>query len=135
MMKHPFPNALAGLIVFLATAPVSAGTTNYTCEISEILMPGQGKEVADYTLQRVQKDKLIIDRETGRAFHPTLGNTSGGKIHIVDRGSSQNSFKALRVISGVGSYVDYYEVKEYTSGPVKPMLLVNSGAAYSGVCR
>ena len=76
--------------------------------------------------------EFVIDRASGRM----LGGTTPPpwKHAVWDRGSDQQSFKAVYTSSAGFLNVQLLQIKEYEQGPVKPFLLIDGTAMFTGTC-
>jgi hypothetical protein len=76
--------------------------------------------------------EFIIDRASGRM----LGGTASGvwKHEVWDRGSDQQSFKAIYTSVAGFLHVQLLQIEEYREGAIKPFLLVDGTNIHTGVC-
>ena len=112
------------------------GPFSYRCTIENYFVANQpGKR--EWVAQQAMKSEVIVDRRTGRVFHPAIGNEYFENVIVLDKGSSEWSFKSLAFVQSEqtgGSFVRYIEVYEFEEGEVKRFMAVAEGITYSGVC-
>lgn len=123
------------LLSLLLIAPhgLAAGPSNYVCQITSFEIPGTKTSDREWVGETAMETTVAIDRRTGRAVHPVIGNTSFNNVTLLNEGSQSWGFKAL-ADSGEGGHVRYYEVQEYEKGAVKTFLAVADGIAFFGEC-
>ena len=117
---------------------VHAGEFQYECEIRQIFDISNGKtEIRRSDIAVGQK--ITISRQTGDIVGSpayVLNRGQGWKdFMVLDRGSSEQSYKFLAVSSGPYRWVISAMVKEYESGPTKTFLHLDNFVLTTGQCR
>lgn len=128
------PHLVALIFAMMPTGTI-AGSSSYICRITDFLAaPGEGNPVA--AAQQAMETPLAIDRLTGRAIHPIIGNSSFPIVKVLDPGGDGWSFKsfASSETSNGHTSIVYIEVDEFAEGFEKPLLAMSNGFAFSGSC-
>lgn len=118
--------------VFSANEAYSADDS-YRCDINTTAH-GVSDKSAKWKSDLAKNNSVIIDRETGKVFHPLLSNSSFQNTKIIHKGSDVNSFKVIS-ISPDGGFVQFYQVDEFAEGHRKPFFAAVESSAYFGICE
>ena len=120
-----------------APSPALAGPRSYMCKITSARDASGDKGGQNFANSAVGS-ALTIDRRTGRVINKWIGNEWAPTVEVLDPGNSQWSFKAVALGEQDPRghrWAMFYEVEEFTDGPVKPFLAVEGGTAYFGTCE
>ncbi len=134
---------LASAAVLVSFAQIAAANS-YRCTFTEVftVSPAGDREenaLRDYLLSQV----AVVDRKTGKVFHPEFGNEFYKERKILDSGSKDSSFKVI-ALSGQNSTradgqlfqnVSYFQINEYIEGQDKPFVAVAGGTIGIGFCK
>jgi hypothetical protein len=78
--------------------------------------------------------RFVVDRLTGTVRGKFVSTAGANNLVVVDRGSSENSYKAYWTHPRLASSpVAYLEIRTYR-GPKPDFLLVNNAGIYTGNC-
>lgn len=120
-----FVRLTAAIAVAATPFTVSAGPSSYVCDIDGCHTAIPPDAIGEMAMET----PLAIDRTTGLAIHPVIGNNNHNEVTLLNRGSADWACKVI-ADSGGGGNVIYYEVQEYVDGPDKPLLVIAGGIAY-----
>lgn len=135
------------LAIFLMTcfaAPVSAYSMR--CKLLGAKSVADNGMLEEHVLlELLVEDEIILDRQTGKVFHPEFGNESYEYREILDSGSSQSSFKVIAYsklssprMSGENGFRNFtmFTVSDFAEGHEKPFLAISGGLSMGyGVCK
>lgn len=124
------------LSIVLAPTPLIAGRYDFKCMPTHAsTLSDEGVLEADKTFQSLSKP-FIIDRESGRVIGGLLDN-AGMQILLIDKGSSQQSFKVHAHTTTRVVHAMYLQVNEFASGPRKPFMGIRSpnSVVVTGFCE
>ncbi len=129
--------SVAALIAITLGGPSWAD--QYICTIDG--WHSSNPEVFESLYSQYMDEPIHINRDTGQVYHRRFGNTSFNNIYLLNRGSSDWSFKVMsdsgRLLHGeenFGGHTHYLEVEEFQVGE-KPFTGVVDGTAFWGTCR
>jgi hypothetical protein len=126
--------AIAAAVVLMFCGSAEAQNfSGYKCKIQHSLELGkdgspQQRELAD-TYRNME---FIIDRASGRMLGGTTSET--WKHAVWDRGSDQQSFKAIYTSQTGFVHVQFLQIREFEEGGVKPFLLMDGTRTHMGTC-
>lgn len=107
---------------------------DYKCIISNILnsdVSGNLIEVERYSVGKM----FTINRKTGLTSG-ALTNSFLNAPLVLDRGSKDNSFKAITTMrNDITTNVYVLVVEEYIEGNQKPFIFINNTTVYHGLCE
>jgi hypothetical protein len=116
-----------------------AWASQYVCTING--WHSSRQDVFESLYAQYMEEPIHINRETGEVYHRVFGNTYFNNIYLLNRGSSDWSFKVMsdsgRVLQGeenFGGHTHYLEVEAFYEGE-KPFTGVVDGTAFWGMCR
>lgn len=122
------------LIAAVMTLSATAGhAASYRCEIEKV-SHSDSDPTAEWQAETAKKFNVVIDRVSGKVFHPTIGNESFKTIVVLNKGSSENSFKVLS-ISASRIWIRTYQVQEFVEGNKKPFFAAIDSFAVFGTCE
>ena len=118
------------LVFALHANPVSARV--FECEILDAVQVGPTG-----TLDRTEYSRVLVDRLGSFAFDENTGSYSVGgnslTFNVLQRGTTINAMKALRVVSGgVSTVVQRLQINTFSGGE---FVFVGANEIRSGVCR
>jgi hypothetical protein len=100
---------VAGLLLTVAATPATYGeAAGYKCNIKHSLLLGKDGSAKPHALEdQYRKMEFVIDRATGKM----LGGTAPGwKYEVWDRGSGEQSYKALYTSQGGFLHVQLLQI-------------------------
>jgi hypothetical protein len=124
------------LMTFLAPTSLIAGPYDFKCVTTTAsILNDEGVLESDKEFQSLSKP-FVVDRETGRVTGGLLDN-GGTQILLVDKGSSQQSFKVHAHTSTRVVHAMYLQINEFVSGPRKPFMGIRSpnSVVITGICE
>lgn len=131
---------LLSLVVTAATtAPFAHAGTDYRCTIERIYdADGDKSQLIDGQRKLYIGREFTVDRSSG-VMIGALKNSYMTEPVVVDRGSKDNSFKAVTTMRrdqgvGAGSTIYALVVKEYVESPQKPFAFLTDDTVYFGSC-
>lgn len=77
--------------------------------------------------------KFLVDRDTGYMYGPPRNHNENGSPVVIDRGSDEQSFKAITVYRPFSS-VEYLMIEEFSNEQNKPFMFVTGSKVITGVC-
>ena len=125
-------------LLLLLASHAQAGSNTYLCQITGYLSPPGTETNVLWVASAAMKTPLAIDRMTGRAVHPSLGNTSFPDVRVLDPGGEGWTFRVVarsQFPHEVHGHVRYYEVHDYVEAQHKPLLVIGEGFAFTGLCE
>jgi hypothetical protein len=130
------------LAIFAAAAfaaPFAHAGTDYRCTIERIYdAEGDSSPLVDARRKLFVGKEFTVDRRSG-VMIGALKNSFLTEPLVVDRGSKDNSFKAVTTMRrdqgvGAGSTVYALVVKEFSGTPKKPFVFLDDDMVYFGSC-
>ena len=127
------------LITFL-TLPFCAvaGTDSYSCSVAQILELNKEGAFAKHEgiFKGLLGETFTIDRTTGKMFGLPFGTESYKSVTVLDKGSKDNSYKAIALSHEPNMWVKYVYVAEHQPGKKKPFWGTDDGnKIFSGICE
>ncbi|WP_262111457.1 hypothetical protein [Aeromonas sp. Marseille-Q5825] len=122
-----------------ATVSFAHAGTDYRCTVERIFdADGDNSQLIDGQRKLYIGKEFTVDRRSG-VMMGALKNSYMTKPVVVDRGSKDNSFKAVTTMRrdqgvGAGSTVFALVVKEYAESPQKPFAFMSDDTVYFGSC-
>ena len=113
----------------------SAGPIAYTCTVMHVYDLDSSSEIGTSNFgDTFNQTKFSVSRITGEIIGETLTTALAKSNLVINKGSSENSFKTLSVFSGKAQLL---EVQEFRKGVVKPFIALSMGGAgvVTGVCK
>jgi hypothetical protein len=122
-----------GLLLTVAGGAAAYGeAAGYKCNIKHSLQLGKdGSAQPNALANQYRNMEFVIDRASGRMLG---GTASNWKYEVWDRGSNQQSYKAVYTSQAGFLNVQLLQIREYENGPVKPFLLVDGTEVHTGTC-
>ncbi|MEQ1579502.1 MAG: hypothetical protein ABL964_02830 [Steroidobacteraceae bacterium] len=130
---------IAATVVVLVAPATASAIEDYRCTIERVIAAsGTGGPVQDLMDRTYVGKEFTVERETG-LMAGALKNSFFTSPHVVDRGSTENSFKVVTTMTreqgtGAGSNVYVLVVNEFAKGERKPFIYLNNDLAYIGDC-
>jgi hypothetical protein len=126
-------SVLAGASTFGNAAEESTG---YKCRIKHSLaLARDGSPQCSASAEVFHNMEFIVDRASGRILGEAINTRSWlGKREILDKGSSQQSYKLLYTSPPPFVHVNLLQVEEYQAGAEKPFLFVMNTVTHTGTC-
>ena len=125
---------VVGLLLTVAGGAAAYGeAAGYKCNIKHSLQLGKdGSAQPNALANQYRNMEFVIDRASGRM----LGGTASTfwNYEVLDRGSDQQSYKALYTSQAGFLNIQLLQINEYEDGPVKPFLLVDGTEVHTGTC-
>jgi hypothetical protein len=115
-----------------------AGSDGYHCTILEIKELGaSGKFVTHKgVFSQLIGESFSIDRATGKVIGLPFSNVSYKEIRVLDRGSTENSYKQIAISHPPNIWIQYLYVAEQEKSPEKPFWGTEDGnKIFSGSCQ
>ncbi|MFQ2720510.1 hypothetical protein ACK3YS_16395 [Aeromonas caviae] len=122
-----------------ATVSFAHAGTDYRCTVERIFdADGDNSQQINGQRKLYIGKEFTVDRSSG-VMMGALKNSYMTKPVVVDRGSKDNSFKAVTTMRsdqgvGAGSTVSTLVVKEYAESPQKPFAFMSNDTVYFGHC-
>ena len=130
---------IAATIGLLVVGVVHAGDFQYDCTVSATRAVDNAELPSSRWGPGLPGQRFTINRETGAIGGSAAFRVGEGQdwrtVEVLDRGSSQQSFKLLAVSSGRLPTVIYVEVKEEAPGAAKPFMHYENWKLTLGTCR
>jgi len=125
--------AIAAAVVLMFCGSAEAQNfSGYKCKIQHSLQLGRDGSPQQPALpEHYRNMEFIIDRTSGRMLG---GTASEWKQAVWDRGSDQQSFKAVYTSHAGFVHVQLLQIEEFAQGGVKPFLLVDGTRTHMGTC-
>ncbi|MCE5181253.1 MAG: hypothetical protein LLG15_05585 [Betaproteobacteria bacterium] len=137
MTRIPF--FLSFVLTATATASFAHAGTDYRCTVERIYdADGEKSQLIEGQRKLYMGKEFTVDRRSG-VMIGALKNSYITEPVMVDRGSKDNSFKAVTTMHrdqgvGAGSTVSTLVVKEYAESPQKPFAFLSDDTVYFGSC-
>jgi|RhiMetdeSRZDD1v2_1073273.scaffolds.fasta_scaffold1211322_1 hypothetical protein len=108
-----------------------AAFSGYKCNIKHSQQLEKDGSLQPSSFASTYKE-FVVDRASGRM----LGGTASGvwKYAVWDRGSDQQSFKAVYTSQGPYLHVQFLEIREFVEGAAKPFVLTDGMYVHTGLC-
>ena len=123
-------------IALLALAQgASAAELAYTCEVLRVYDLADDASLEASGFQKTMKGGTFsVSRVTGEIIGQVVPTLMAASTRVVNRGSSENSFKAVADFEG---QVQVLEVQEFRQGSTKPFIALSMGGAgvVTGTCK
>lgn len=120
------------------SSPACADAAGYNCKILEINKLGaDGKFSQENGIyaQLIGKS-FTVDRETGKTVGSPFSNDSYREVKVLDKGSSESSYKHIVISHEPNIWVQYLYVQEFEKGLDKPFWGTDDGnKIFSGICN
>jgi len=123
------------LLPTLLSVNAMAGELSYTCEVKHVY---HLSEDGSLNISNWDKDmrgsSFSVSRETGQIIGEVVPTLMAKGTGVVNKGSTQNSFKAW---ADFGNQLQLIEVQEFKEGTIKPFVSASMGGAgiVTGVCK
>lgn len=130
---------LSLVVTATTTAPFAHAGTDYRCTIQRIYdADGDKSQLIDGQRKLYIGKEFTVDRRSG-VMIGALKNSYMTEPVVIDRGSKDNSFKAVTTMRrdqgvGAGSTIYALVVKEYVESPQKPFAFLTDDTVYFGSC-
>lgn len=115
-----------------------AGESTYLCTIKQILeLSNNGTMEKNVSIYEQFFDKQFsINRDTGEMVGLPFDTQSYKQVTVLDKGSNENSYKAIVTSHSPNMWVKYIYVAEHNFGKKKPFWGTDSGdKIFSGFCE
>jgi hypothetical protein len=127
--------ATCSIALLALSQGASAAEQSYTCEVLRVydLADDASLEVSGF--QKTMKGGTFsVSRVTGEIIGQVVPTLMAASTRVVDRGSAENSFKAVADFEG---QVQVLEVQEFKQGNTKPFIALSMGGAgvVTGTCK
>jgi len=104
----------------------------YTLDDSGVLKHWKERE-EDFS-KNPDRSQFVLDRATGSFLGKYLTNSEWSTT-VLDRGSKEQSYKAISKNQGGYLHTMYLEVKIFSASEQKPFYLADGNTIYTGVCK
>ena len=121
------------LVVF--TIHAKADEVSYKCKVQHIYDLTEKGTLEPSALEKEMKgSSFSVSRATGEIIGKVIPTNMAKIIRVANKGSKDNSFKAIAEFDG---QVQVLEVQEFRSGPSKPFIASSMGGAgiITGICE
>lgn len=122
-----------------------AEADSFRCDIKQVKELGEQGCLTVHSLSDViRAEQILVDRESGKVFHPYFGNESYTVREVLDAGSSVSSFKVIATsplspskVSGEAPFrnVTFLQVMTYSEEREIPFIVMNGHSIGTGVCK
>lgn len=115
-----------------------AGPDGYSCSIAQILELNEYGAFVEHKgiFKNLLGEAFTIDRNTGKMADLPFSTESYKNITVLDKGSKENSYKAIVLSHEPNMWVMYVYVAEQKPGKKKPFWGTNDGnKIFSGLCE
>jgi hypothetical protein len=126
------------ILVLLLPVVASAGEKTYLCTTKQILELSETGSMEKHTgaYKQLVDRQFSVNRETGEIAGLPFSTQAYKTITVLDRGSSQNSFKAIVTSHPPNKWVIYLYVAEHSQRKRKPFWGTEDGdKIFSGYCE
>jgi hypothetical protein len=125
------------VIIILFPSFALGGETSYLCEIKEIKELSKHGKMVDHkgSFKNLIGEKFTINRSNGEMKGLPFSTASYKTITVIDKGSKDNSYKALVTSHSPNTWVMYLYVAEHQNSPKKSFWGTDDGnKIFSGLC-
>lgn len=129
----------ASLGLLAVISPLALAQPDYRCTVERVhgVAPDSDPVLVQERKQRVGKE-FTVERSTGTMVG-ALKNSFATRPQVIDRGSSDNAFKAVTTMrleqgAGRGSSVYTLVINEYADSARKPFVFLSGDIVYFGIC-
>jgi hypothetical protein len=127
---------VAVAVLFLSSSNnAMAGAIAYTCEVAHVYSLSDKGSLETSAWERDMKvSSFSVSRVTGEIIGEAVPTLMAKSTRVVNKGSKENSFKAL---ADFGEEYQILEVQEFREGAVKPFVSLSMGGAgiVTGTCK
>lgn len=124
---------IAALLAACVALPMpSHAGDDYLCTVRAVYDLTDGGELADSPFGVGQR--FSVNRETG-VLTGGLEHPAWSRVTVLDRGSTEQSFKVVAVSTAEFPFLHYLDIREYTSGSVKPFSYTAGSLLRTGTCE
>lgn len=124
---------IAALLAACVALPMpSHAGDDYLCTVRAVYDLTDGGELANSPFGVGQR--FSVNRETG-VLTGGLEHPAWSRVTVLDRGSTEQSFKVVAVSTAEFPFLHYLEIREYTSGSVKPFSYTAGSLLRTGTCE
>lgn len=112
-----------------------AGDLSYDCVIKHVYdVDDMGNLEASGWQKEFKSNKFTVSRETGKITGQTLTTVLAKNTRVINKGSKENSFKAVGEFEGQFQLI---EIQEFKKGIKKPFVASSMGGAgiVTGICE
>ncbi len=130
---------LALVVAATVTTSLAHAGTDYRCTVERVYdADGDKSPLIDGQRKLYIGKEFTVDRRSG-VMVGALKNSYVTEPVVIDRGSEDNSFKAVTTMRrdqgvGAGSTIYALVVKEYVEKPQKPFVFLTDDTVYFGSC-
>ncbi|MDP6527512.1 MAG: hypothetical protein QF858_01360 [Candidatus Pacebacteria bacterium] len=127
--------AFIAILFFSTTVSAMASEMSYTCEVKHVYsLSGDGSLNISNWDKDMRGSSFSVSRETGQIIGEVVPTLMAKGTGVVNKGSTQNSFKAW---ADFGNQLQLIEVQEFKEGTIKPFVSASMGGAgiVTGVCK
>ena len=123
------------VILLFLSGHVEAGEFSYTCEIIRVYDLSENGTLKTSGFEKhFKRSSFSVSRVTGQIIGEVVTTELAESIWVVNRGSTENSFKA---VANFGKQFQILEVQEFRSIPKKPFVVMSMGGSgiITGFCK
>ena len=123
------------LCMFSVASASNAGDLSYDCIIKQVYdVDDKGSLEATGWQKDFKNNKFTVSRETGKITGQTLTTVLAKNTRVINKGSKENSFKAVAEFEG---QIQLIEIQEFKKGIKKPFVASSMGGAgiVTGTCE
>lgn len=127
----------AAVLFLCLSTPVTAmaDPLSYTCEVTHVYDLSEKGSLKTSTWEKEMKGSTFtVSRATGEIVGKVVPTLMAQSTRIVNKGSKENSFKA---VADFGEQYQLLEVQEFRENTVKPFVASSMGGAgiVTGLCK
>ena len=130
------PRPIATLLLLICIPlGANAGPLSYTCEVTHVYdLSNKGVLRSSSWEAQMKGSTFTVSRKTGEIAGKVVPTLLAKSTRVVNRGSRDNSFKA---VADFRNQFQLLEVQEFREGTVKPFIASSMGGAgiVTGLCR
>lgn len=127
--------ASCSIALLVLSLGAGAAELAYTCEVEHVydLADNASLEVSGFE-KTMRGGTFSVSRVTGEIIGQVVPTLMAASTRVVNRGSKENSFKAVADFEG---QVQVLEVQEFKKDPAKPFIALSMGGAgiVTGTCK
>ena len=131
----PLIGAICSIAVLTLSQVAAAAKLAYRCEVQHVYaLTDDGSLDASGFGKTMKGSKFSVSRVTGEITGEVVPTLMAASTHVINRGSTENSFKA---VANFGGQVQVLEVQEFKQSHAKPFVAMSMGGAgiVTGKCK
>lgn len=122
-------------LILCVSSSTNAAPLVYACDVLHVYDLADDASLKPSAWEKTMKgSSFSVSRVTGEIIGEVVPTLMAKSARVINRGSTENSFKALADFEG---QVQVLEVQEFRPGPIKPFVALSMGGAgvVTGKCK